>query len=73
MPHMTQKKRDKINKKLFNSTFNNMKIGQNVGLLGYQCKFKAGTERVNNQMASFVYFLQKLLILWSWKESLDRF
>ncbi len=25
-----------------------MKIGQNVGTLGYQCKFKVGTKRVNN-------------------------
>ena len=40
-------KRNYINKKLFNSAlFNNLKIGQNVGTLGYLCKFKVGTERV---------------------------
>ena len=46
---MKQMESDNMNKKLFNLTLcNSMKIGQNVGILGYQCKSKVGTERVKH-------------------------
>ena len=38
---------------MFNSSLcNDMKIGANVGTLGYQCKVQVGTERVKMKLVS---------------------